>query len=97
MAIDETIAKLQEEIHSKEQKIKELEKAKEKQTDINLNFSEVIKVLKIIVPNHDRTSCSDSKPDNYNTCTRCTILTMASYGMWDDNYVLNISIDTIME
>ncbi len=95
MTIEEKIKSLGIEIWSKQDEIKKLHKIEMIQKYINSHFKEIITSLKVLIPEHSRTSCSDKKPNNIGECNRCTVLGMESDGIWDDGYTLDISIEKL--
>jgi len=95
--ISETIKTLDSKIESHKSRIKKLKEAEEIQEIINLDFQTIIDVLYLLCPNHSRNSCNDEHPSNYGSCDRCTILKMQEEKIWDDNYIVKISLEKITE
>ncbi len=93
--ISDTIKTIDEKIEFHKESIKKLKEAEEIQEIINCDFQTIIDVLELLCPNHNRTSCNDDNASNYGSCDRCTILKIQAEKMWDDNYIVKISIDKI--
>lgn len=80
--------------------VKELERRKEikrqeelsrRQQNADFWISKVDLLLELI-PNHCRTSCSDTNAINDERCTRCYLLCAKSCNFWDLDRHLNINI-----
>jgi hypothetical protein len=96
MTVKDTISTLQDEIQIKKELIEKLQRHEKIQQFLVNNFYEAIFMLKIFVPIHDRTSCCDANPINKGRCNRCTILNMEADGMWDSDYIVDISLEKVV-
>jgi len=94
--ISESINTINKKTESYKETIKKLKELELTQAKLNSNFKEIISVLEMLIPEHNRYSCGDSALNNYGNCDRCTILQMKADGIWDDNYTVNISLDKIL-
>ena len=85
------VSELRKEAIAKEERIKELLVAQRFERAQNL-LSHIDALLDLI-PDHERTSCSDENPKNYGRCARCTLLSFKESGHWDEDYDLRLSLE----
>lgn len=99
MSLAEEVNAIRDNIASQEKLLREkvelLRQEECRKRDVQMKLAiQHIDTLLDMTPDHDRTSCSDEKPDNYGSarCNRCVLLFAKKNGYFQEDVQISISI-----